>query len=217
MLAEQYLSISFLQPGYRYASIADIASAMDDLPKHEISNAPWKDFLYKPDCSFAIAHNNCNIYLKFYVIEDALLARFTSPNSLVYKDSCVEFFIAFNNEPGYYNLEFNCIGTAYVGYGSSKTEREAAPTDIVKQIESNSLVYSVDGRIKWELTLKIPIDTFYRHGNQVLLQGGAKCNFYKCGDDMPVPHYISWNNIVSEGPNFHLPEFFGQASFSTPA
>jgi hypothetical protein len=217
MLAEQPLSISFLQHRYGFASIADIASAMDDLPKHKIAKVPWKDFLYKPDCLFAIAHNNFNIYLKFYVIEDAVLARFTSPNSLVYKDSCVEFFIEFNNEPGYYNFEFNCIGTAYIGYGSGKTERETAPIDIVKQIESNSLLYSDDGRIKWELTLKIPIDTFYQHGNQTLLQGGAKCNFYKCGDDMPVPHYICWNTIVSESPNFHLPEFFRSVNFSTPA
>ncbi|WP_345955752.1 carbohydrate-binding family 9-like protein [Mucilaginibacter sp. PAMB04168] len=213
MPVEQHLKIFYLQPYHEGTSIADIVSAMDDLPKHAIAKAPWVDYQYKPDCAFAIAHGNSNIYIKFFVVEDAVLARFTTPNSLVYKDSCVEFFIAFNNEQSYYNLEFNCLGTAYVGYGSGKTQREAAPVPIVERIKSSCLLRSADGKFKWELTLVIPTDTFYRHSSPQLLQLDAKCNFYKCGDDMPVPHYLCWNNIVSDAPEFHLPDFFAKASF----
>lgn len=41
----------------------------------------------------------------------------------------------------------------------------------------------------------------------------AGVNFYKCGDDLPKPHYLCWNPIKSETPDFHLPEFFGNAIF----
>lgn len=217
MHVKQPLNSRFFKPYHKGISIADIVSAMDDLPKHTIANAPWEDYQYKPDCSFAIAHNETDLYLKFFVTEDAVLARFTAPNSLVYKDSCVEFFIAFNNELSYYNLEFNCLGTAYIGYGTGKTERETAPVDRVEQIQSSSLLYTVDGKFRWELTLIVPVAVFYRHESQLLFRDRAKCNFYKCGDDMPVPHYLCWNNVVSETPNFHLPNFFVEVCFATQA
>ena len=213
MDAESPLKIPYLKPVDKDVSIAGIASAMDDMPKQAIAHAPWHNYPYKPDCAFAIAHADNHIFLKFYVTEGAVLARFTKPNSLVYKDSCVEFFIAFNNEDSYYNLEFNCLGTAYVGYGGS-TSREVAAVSIVEEIESNSLLYSAEGKVKWELTLKIPVSVFYHHTIPHLLQGNAKCNFFKCGDDTPVPHYLCWNNITSEEPNFHLPQYFGAVSFS---
>lgn len=37
-----------------------------------------------------------------------------------------------------------------------------------------------------------------------------KANFYKCGDGLTVPHYLSWSPIVTEKPDFHRPEFFNQ-------
>jgi hypothetical protein len=214
MPSEQALIIGFLQPYHKGISIADIASAMDKLPRHAIAKAPWKDYQYKPDCTFAIAHSENDLFLKFFIKEDAVLARFTTPNSLVYKDSCVEFFIAFNNERSYYNLEFNCLGTAYIGYGTGKTERDIAPVGMVKQIKSSSLLYNVNSKLSWELTLIIPVGVFYHHRGQRLLQDSAKCNFYKCGDDMPVPHYLCWNDIVSETPDFHLSGFFGDVYFA---
>jgi hypothetical protein len=38
-------------------------------------------------------------------------------------------------------------------------------------------------------------------------------NFYKCGDNLPRPHFLAWNNIQSEEPNFHLSAFFGDLLF----
>jgi hypothetical protein len=35
-------------------------------------------------------------------------------------------------------------------------------------------------------------------------------NFYKCGDETPEPHFLSWNPIDLPKPNFHVPQFFGQ-------
>ena len=38
-------------------------------------------------------------------------------------------------------------------------------------------------------------------------------NFYKCGDKLQTPHFLSWNPIDLEKPNFHCPEFFGMLRF----
>ena len=35
----------------------------------------------------------------------------------------------------------------------------------------------------------------------------------KCGDDLTVPHFLSWNPIKTEKPDFHRPEFFGTVKF----
>ncbi|MCF0164164.1 MAG: hypothetical protein HUJ92_02685, partial [Bacteroidales bacterium] len=38
-------------------------------------------------------------------------------------------------------------------------------------------------------------------------------NFYKCGDDTAVPHFLSWNPIPIEKPSFHRPDHFGKIIF----
>jgi hypothetical protein len=37
-----------------------------------------------------------------------------------------------------------------------------------------------------------------------------RANFYKWGDGTSVPHYLTWSHIVTETPDFHRPEFFGE-------
>jgi hypothetical protein len=46
----------------------------------------------------------------------------------------------------------------------------------------------------------------------IKLEAGAtlRANFYKCGDELQVPHFLSWNPIGVETPDFHRPEFFGK-------
>ncbi len=40
-----------------------------------------------------------------------------------------------------------------------------------------------------------------------------KANFYKCGDELQTPHFLSWNPIEIEKPDFHRPDFFGTLRF----
>jgi len=209
------IEVPFIRSVDQHSSIDSISLSLDRLEKNTIGYAPWPEFQYRPACEFAMAYGNDCILLKFFVIEDDILARFTQPNDMVYKDSCVEFFIAFNGEAEYYNLEFNCIGTCYLGYGST-TDREVANVEIVKKIKTSFLLYSDKDKIKWELTLLIPNSVFYRHNNPPLSLSTARANFFKCGDDLPVPHYLTWNNIEAAEPNFHLPEFFGDLTFHKP-
>jgi hypothetical protein len=67
--------------------------------------------------------------------------------------------------------------------------------------------------IKWELSLIIPVEVFYYHKLDSLKNKSCLINFYKCGDELPQPHYLSWADMFSDDPNFHLPEFFKNACF----
>src|SRR6056297_1531811 len=69
---------------------------------HPIQELNWKNYPYLPGVAFRIGHVGNGIWLKYYVAEKYILARETRTNGDVYKDSCVEFFISFD-ETNYYN------------------------------------------------------------------------------------------------------------------
>jgi len=192
-----------------------IGLLLDDCPQQAIDNLLWSNNGYFPKVTFSMAYTDRSILLKYFVKEKYVIARHTRVNDLVYKDSCVEFFLSFDNGRNYYNLEFNCIGTPYGAYGPGKSDREELPADVVKQIKINTQVISTDneGFTDWEITLDIPFGVFIYDNISSLKSAGCKANFYKCGDETPEPHYLSWNNILSDEPNFHVPEFFGTVNF----
>ena len=104
------------------APVREISAALDNNVKHLLNFAPWPAFPYKPDASVTVLHNGQCIFLKYYITEEAVRAAAGNINGNVWEDSCVEFFIAFD-EKGYYNIEMNCIGTILVGFGKDKNDR----------------------------------------------------------------------------------------------
>jgi Carbohydrate-binding family 9 len=40
-----------------------------------------------------------------------------------------------------------------------------------------------------------------------------RANLYKCGDRLTKPHYATWNPVVSQKPDYHRPESFGEWIF----
>ena len=156
-------------------------------------------------------------FLKFYVVENEVKASYYKPDDPVYKDSCVEFFISFDGDEEYYNLEFNAIGTCKLNFGKNRNQRLRISDELIKTIRflatiQNNTINNSQG-IKWELTLMIPIAVFSKHIIKSLSQKKCSGNFYKCGDDLPVPHFLCWNNIQSAEPDFHLRKYFGEILF----
>jgi len=138
-------------------------------------------------------------------------------NSPVHEDSCVEFFIAFDDDEEYYNLEFNCAGTCLLGFGKSAAQRHLVGVDVIRKIKrysaiKNNLNGSNDD-FSWELTVMIPAEVFVHHKIDSLKGKRYRVNFYKCGDKLPQPHFLSWQDMKTAAPDFHLAEFFGEAYF----
>lgn len=211
------LNVSFLSDYYHSSPIETLSACLDKQPKQEIKYAPWQMLLDKPEAAFAIAYAEDAIFLKFFIAEKTLKSVYINPNDPVYEDSCVEFFISFNDNPSYYNFEFNCRGTCLLGYGADK-KRTLISSDLILTIKSQTRIKTKKAAmgkdlIYWELTLNIPKSVFI-HDSALQLKGiKSKANFFKCGDGLPEPHYLAWNNIQSFEPNFHLPAFFGKLNF----
>ncbi len=201
-------------------SIQQVSELLDDKAEiHRISLVNWQKFPYHPDVRFRIAHSNNQIWLKFYVYEENVLAQMTQTNSATHKDSCVEFFLDPKQDGNYYNFEFNCIGTIHLAYGPNRGERKFIEPYIIEeniQIKSTLGELPFDGKRgghSWEMTIVIPSEVLVHEKN--LQFGGltAKANFYKCGDNTSKPHYLSWNPVGTNSPDFHQPDFFGNLVF----
>jgi hypothetical protein len=199
---------------YNPLGIAEISRLLDLMRQNPISFAPWAGAGQQPRASFVMAHGREAIHLKYYIKEPTIKAEYLNFNDPVFEDSCVEFFIAFDGDSNYYNLEFNCVGNCRGQYGETKTHREFLPSNLLKTIQHQT---RINGRgssqIEWELTLSIPLSVFRHHPTLSLASCRAKGNFYKCGDGLPEPHYLCWNNINSSYPEFHLKDFFNEITF----
>jgi hypothetical protein len=210
-----FLRVPYLNGIDQYTPLHTIEAVLDAAPKQQLGYIPWAEYPYHPEVQFSIAHSSDAVFIKYFVKEKTIRAVNNTLNSPVYNDSCVEFFIGFNNEAAYYNFEFNCIGTHLIGYGEDKTTRHLLPPDISQQIKYKSVLTNDQNQqaIGWELTLLIPVTAFYYHQIQSLKGQHCVANFYKCGDELPEPHFVTWSNIQWPQPNFHLRQFFGTLEF----
>jgi len=186
---------------------------------NQIDQLNWPDFPYKPDVKFRIAYSRDEIYLQYIVKERFIRAHFTDDTgSQPYKDSCVEFFIIPALDNIYYNLELNCIGTGTFAGGPDRKERTRFGSDVTKQIRrasslGNNGFETKEGDFEWKITIAIPVSLFLLSNVPKLDGRTVKANFYKCGDDLPEKHFLSWNPILLEKPDFHAPAFFGDLYF----
>ena len=199
------------------ASALSFVFDKEQISFHPIACANWVDYPYKPDVKFRIAHNGTTIFLNFQVEESDIQAVCSEDDGKVWEDSCVEFFIAFPHHGFYTNIECNCIGKITATARTSKQNSLSAPFNLANRIERwSSLgslpVANLSG--KWEVSLIIPIELFLLNEIHILNGIQAKGNFYKCGDKLKIPHFLSWNPIENAQPNFHLPDFFGEIYFS---
>ena len=183
-----------------------------------IETINWSQYSYKPKVKFKIAHCQGHILLKYYVEEASVKAAVSTINGSVHKDSCVEFFISLHPNGPYYNFEFNCIGIPHVEHGYSRHERKPIDPKILKSIQSKSTLGTLPfeekvGDQKWELMLTIPSSCFAHDPDLDFNRLDARANFYKCADDTIKPHYVTWNPIKTEKPDYHQPKYFGKVEF----
>ena len=187
------------------------------VPFHWINTVNWMDYPYCPEATFRISHNGEAILLNYRINESDVKAVCNRDNGRIWEDSCVEFFVSFR-ESLYYNIECNCIGKILIAKGVGKEGRVHLPEALLSGVDRwSSLGYLPIDNFHggWELSLVIPKEIFYPDIPETFNDIKAKGNFYKCGDCLQTPHYLSWNPIQSEIPNFHRPEFFGQLFFES--
>jgi len=184
----------------------------NDLQRHTISSICWLTLQNVPEVKFVVAYKHDALCLKYYVKETTHLATYRTSNEPVFKDSCVEFFIAVNGSGNYYNFEFNSLGTCLASYGKDRHDRLKLAPDVIAEITSRVkwINYSpATNQFEWELTVILPVKVFCFDDIQFQPLQQYQVNFYKCGDNLPEPHYLAWNPVRSTVMDFHQPHFFG--------
>jgi hypothetical protein len=213
------LEVNKLEFRSEYPDLDEISKRFDTLNiRNPIGELNWKDFDYKPDVKFSIAYTDNEILLKYYVTEHWFKAEKTESNQMVYEDSCVEFFISPSTDGIYYNLEFNGIGTCLMGSGTGRRNRLSAGPEVISRIRRKTSagtksIAEKEGEFSWTITLAIPLNVFIHHKLTELKGRTLRANFYKCGDKLSVPNYVTWNPVTTERPDYHRPEYFGLLKF----
>ena len=183
-----------------------------------VNTVNWAAYPYCPDVKFRIAYTDNAILIHYKVKEASVRAVAGKDNGPVWEDACVEFFSIPAGDGVYYNMECNCVGRLLIGAGAGRSNRQHAPQEVLDKVQRWSSLGQEDfeeriGDCSWEVALVIPYSAFFMH-NITSLDGKAiRANFYKCGDKLQTPHFLSWNPIDLEKPNFHCPEFFGMLRF----
>lgn len=199
---------------------ADVPSLLDKagIVFNRIDTVNWTEYPYCPEAGFRLAYTDNAILLNYKVKEDSIRAIAPNDNGNVWEDSCVEFFSIPADDGIYYNIECNCAGTLLVGAGNCRNGRKHAPLELLRNADRWSSLGrnpfdEKHGVHEWELALVIPFTTFFMHEISSLKGKSLKSNFYKCGDGLQVPHFLSWNPIETETPDFHRPDYFGTLHF----
>ena len=213
------MKISQILEGFTDPPLELVAETLDqEIEPLCLETINWEEFPYKPDVSVQIAFNANELFLQYRVKELSVKAEITESNGRVWTDSCVEFFISPEGNDEYYNLEMNCIGTVLLGF-RKKGESSVHATDeqicTIRRISSlgNSAFPEKNEPTEWQLTIALPWEVFFWHNLKPVSGMKMRGNFYKCGDGLSVPHFVSWTKIKTEKPSFHEPVFFGGLEF----
>lgn len=212
------LTIPYI-PGLNSLSLPEGTELLDSVNAQPLSCLNWQQqFPYCPDVHFRMAHNGEELFIRFTVKEKAVRALATQDNGEVYKDSCVEFFIAVDDSGYYYNLEFSCIGTLLLGYRPGRTGAVHADAEHLAMVKRYSTLGNQPFAEKettgeWALTVVIPASSLFAHHLEKWSGLHARMNLYKCGDYLSTPHYLSWAPISTPQPDFHRPEYFQPVAF----
>lgn len=177
-----------------------------DCEKAVISNYKWTEG-YAPEAFAQLLYiKDKGFALKMTAVESEPRAVYSNYNDPVYKDSCLEFFVNFDNGDKYLNFEMNSNGAFLAAVRTDRYNKtaidELAPLPEVKVEKCENA---------WTVSVFFSNEFIEKTFGKIDIKSGYsfKGNFYKCGDDTDIPHFGMWSPVDNETPDFHRPEFFG--------
>ena len=145
--------------------------------------------------------------LRMTAVESNPKAEYTARyNDPVYKDSCLEFFVNFDNGDKYMNFEMNSNGSFLAAVRADRANK--TPINMLAPLPRVKATKEED---KWSVEVFFSNDLIGKLFGKFSFGRGEsfKGNFYKCGDETEIPHFGMWAPIDNPTPDFHRPEFFG--------
>jgi len=169
--------------------------------------------LWLPDAGISMTQQICyddtRLYLRQKAVEAHIRAAHTDALAAVCEDSCMEFFFCPEEQDArYFNFEWNLNGCLFLGF---RTDRQNA---VRLQAANHKELFhfrSAKTRDGWEIFYEIPASFIKLFFPEFSLKSGKilRANCYKCGDKTKSPHYLSWNPVSSQTPDFHRSQDFG--------
>ncbi len=183
----------------------------------QIDTLNWPaEYDHQPQVTLFLAHTDEYLFVKWHVVGQNVKAIQKEDMSDVYLDSCVEFFCQLPNRAEYINFEFNAIGVASACRRLGRDEKviPLSEAELRSVLRYASLGYhpfdEIEGTCSWDICVGIPLSLIEITPAMLSAKCCLRGNFYKCGDDTAYPHFLSWNPIATEQPDFHRPEYFGE-------
>ncbi len=179
----------------------------DRAEKALISNYKWTEG-YTPEAyAQLICVEGKGFALKMTAMESDPTAIYTKYNDPVYKDSCLEFFVNFNTDNNkYMNFEMNSNGAFLAAIRTDRANK--TPINMLAPLPKLTATKNDNS---WTVEVFFSNDFIGKLFGKFSFARGEvfKGNFYKCGDETPIPHFGMWSPVDNETPDFHRPEFFG--------
>jgi len=192
---------------------------LDRCPIFQVNHVLWNSSR-QPETFGQMAYlDGEGLFIRMTCVEQNPKRELQNHRDMVCRDSAVEAFFAFpdpelkqteqpSNDSLYLNFEINANGAMHAKYGHGRqgrqflTEEEYALTGISAVIEPD----------RWTVELLVP-DALLKRLGLFAFQAGDTffCNFYKIAEDPVIGHYMAYNPIPTEKPNFHLPAHFARA------
>lgn len=183
------------------------------IPVMPIDNLLWTDSI-DVTAQAQLCWGEDAIYLRMEATEPNIRKVETDPLADICHDSCLEFFVQPTDAPTYLNFEINPLGNYLIGQGDNSVVDNRLRV-IVPDFAERMAIKVEFTDTGWVLSYKIPFDFLRLFYPQFEAKVGLKirANCYKCGDETVKAHYLAWSPTVSEEPQFHLPQYFGQLIF----
>jgi len=205
----------------------DLSTIQDKAAIAQIMEFHPKSSDHRPTTTFRVVHGPRSISIRYDVQDRYVRCVREGFQSLVFKDSCVEFFVQPKPDSGYFNFETNCGGSMLLKYIKDPVRdandvvlntKDVTPAQSAGIFVKSSLRAPFESEgdkpFHWWVTIHILIDFMQDYVGPIADLNGQtwRGNFFKCGDETPKPHFGSWAPI-GEKLEFHQPDKFGTLIF----
>lgn len=192
----------------KYPSLDDFSSEgyMQMSSFHWESDPPYRPACF---CKIGLVGGSLVAMLKCYEAEPR--AVYTKRDDPMYLDSCLELFVApVKGRKEYVNVECNSKGAFLTEFGDGKYNRSLVASITQLSPEVCSFGGEDDNGAYWGVQVALTKDficSLYKLDDSFEVSD-IRANFYKCGDDCDVQHYVAFSPVTTLPPGFHNPDCF---------
>ncbi len=194
----------------KYNSVDELASAeyMLMTSYHWESTPSYRPLCF---CKIGLVNDSIVVFLKCYESEPR--AVYENRDDPMYLDSCLEFFAAcVKGRNEYVNVECNSRGVFLCEFGDGKYNRSLTSSLTSLSPKVDSFKGEDDNGSYWGVQIELSKDfvcDLYKTDMDFEFSD-IRANFYKCGDDCEIQHYVAFSPVTTLPPGFHNPDCFAE-------